>query len=189
MKTRLLIIFALVVSPFVFSQGFGMCLVNEDWPDAPCMDEIVNNHLPQHQVDKWAEYYEYRGTKFMESKKIEMSNAIESDQLPEWVDASIQNENVWRYYYFSGQAPNPYEYLQGVKFEPISHVNYVDFRNASGEIIEVGCSSGLRASGTYDFGGDFLQSLKCNPAMTLIPVFVAIGIVVGIIFIIKRKGK
>ena len=68
-------------------------------------------------------------------------------------------------------------------------VNYVDFRNATGEIIEVGCSSGLRASGNYDFGGDFLQSLKCNPVITLIPVFVAIGIVVVIIFIIKRKGK
>jgi len=64
----------------------------------------------------------------MESKKIEMNNAIENDRLLEWTDASIQNENVWRYYYFSGQAPNPYPYFEGVEFESIPQVNYVGFR-------------------------------------------------------------
>jgi hypothetical protein len=71
----------------------------------------------------------------------------------------------------------------------ISEVNYMDFRNTLGEIIEVGCSSGLRASGNYNFGGDFLQSLKCNLVVTLILVFVIIGIIVGIIFIVWRKRK
>ena len=185
----------LVWTVFTFSyllipQSFADCNINTDWPDAPCMDEIVNGRIPQHHVDQWAEYYDYKGAQFMESKKTEMNNAIESNRLLEWIDASIQNQNVWQYYYFSGQAPNPHEYLQGVEFEPISpHVNDVDFRNADGEIIEVGCSSGLRASENYNFGEDFLQSLRCDPAATLIPVFTIIGIIVGIVFIIWRKRK
>ena len=185
----LLVFIELVFISLLIPQSFADCIINTDWPDAPCIDQIVNGHFPQHQVDKWIEYYEYKGAQFMESKKQEMNNAIESNQLLEWVDASIQNQNVWQYYYFSGQAPNPHEYLQGVEFEPIPHVNYVDFRDASGEIIEVGCSTGLRASGNYNFGEDFLQSLKCDPTVTLIPVFVIIGIIVGIIFIIWRKRK
>lgn len=71
----------------------------------------------------------------------------------------------------------------------VEKVNYVDFRDASGEIIEVGCSMGLRASGNYNFGGDFLQSLKCNPVITLVPIFVLIGIVSGVIFVIRIKRK
>jgi hypothetical protein len=192
MKTRLLIIIGMILPvgfTFIIIPAYADCNINTDWPDAPCMDEIGNNHFPQHQVDQWTEYYEYKGKQFMESKKIEMNNAINSDQLLKWTDASIQNQNVWQYYYFSGQVPNPHEYLQGVEFKPIPYVNYVDFRTAEGEIIEVGCSSGLRASGNYNFGEDFLQFLKCNVSATLVPVFVIIGIIVGIVFIIKRKRK
>ena len=47
MKTRLLIITVLVVSPFVISEGFGMCLVNEDWYDVPCLDEVINGKYVQ----------------------------------------------------------------------------------------------------------------------------------------------
>ena len=186
----LLVCIAFAFSYLVIPYSFADCNINTDWPDAPCMDEMVNGSIPQHQVDQWIEYYDYKGARFMESKKVEMNNAIESNRLLEWTDASIQNQNVWQYYYFSGQAPNPHKYLQGVEFEPIPSVNYVDFRNASGEIIEVGCSSGLRASGNHNFGEDFLQSLRCDPVATLIPVFAMIGIIVGIAFIIwRRKGK
>lgn len=68
-------------------------------------------------------------------------------------------------------------------------VNYVDFRDADGEIIEVGCSIGLRAPEYRYFGDSFLDSLKCNPTVTLIPIFVLIGIIIAIIFVIRRKRK
>jgi len=190
MKTRLLIIIGIIFSGgFVIVNVYADCNINSDWSDAPCIDQIINNKLPQYQVDQWTDYYDYKGNKFMESKKQEMNNAINSDQLLEWIDISIQNQNVWQYYYFSGQAPNPNEYWQGVEFEHIPYVNYVDFRTASGEIIEVGCSSGLRASGTGTFGDSFLNSLKCNSVVTLILVLTLLGITVGVIFIIWRKRK
>ena len=35
-----------------------------------------------------------------------MDKAVQSDTLQQWVDESIQNQNVWTYYYFSGKAPD-----------------------------------------------------------------------------------
>ncbi len=66
---------------------------------------------------------------------------------------------------------------------------HMDFRDAQGEIMDVGCSSDLRASENYDFDGDVLQSLKCDPAITLTLVFMIIGIAVGIVLVVKRKRK
>ena len=182
MKTRLLIFFAFVGFPSLMSTSFADCNVNDDWPEAPCMDEIVNNHFLQYQVDKWAEYYDYKGSQFMESKNIEMNNAIKSNGLLEWVDESTQNENVWRYYYFSGQATNPYQYLQNVEFEPIPSVNYVDFRNAEGKIICKGYSS----------GGGFFEYPECGPIdQFVIHVLIIVLPVAGITssFVIWRTRK
>ena len=72
MKTRFLIIIGLAASPFVFSQGFGMCLVNEDWHDAPCLDETINGRYVQTDVDRWAEYYQHKGTVVMDEKRSEL---------------------------------------------------------------------------------------------------------------------
>ena len=58
----------LICSVIVTSQSFAMCVMNEDWPDAPCMDMIENGHYPQEQVDRWTEYYDYKGAEFMEVK-------------------------------------------------------------------------------------------------------------------------
>ena len=52
-------------------ETLAMCTVNEDWPDAPCMDMIVNGHYPQEQVDRWAGYYDYKGAEFIKEKKQE----------------------------------------------------------------------------------------------------------------------
>lgn len=64
--------------------------------------------------------------------------------------------------------------------------NYVDFRTASGKIIEVGCSAGLRASPDDSLGNDALLFFKCNPSLTLILV---IGVIVGIILVVWRIRK
>ncbi|MCV0409618.1 hypothetical protein [Nitrosopumilus sp.] len=74
------------------------------------------------------------------------------------------------------------------KTEKNIDANYVDFRNASGEIIEVGCSTGLRAFPNDSFDNDVLFFFKCNPSLTLILVLV-VGVIVGIIFIVWRKRK
>ena len=110
------------IFPLVIQHGFAMCATNEDWPDAPCMDMIGNGHYPQEQVDRWSDYYDYKGEQFMETKKAEMNQAIQDDILQEWVDESIQNHNVWTYYHFSGYAPGiPYYHAAG--FELITREN------------------------------------------------------------------
>jgi len=108
MKGRLLIIIGMIIFPVVLSQGFADCDINTDWPDAPCMDEGYQ----QHQVRKWAEYFDYKGEQFMDSKRIEMNDAIKDNRLLDWEEQSIQNQNVWQYYYFTGMAPNPHPHLQ-----------------------------------------------------------------------------
>ncbi|WP_160272859.1 hypothetical protein [Nitrosopumilus piranensis] len=77
--------------------------------------------------------------------------------------------------------------VTGYQYPPDS--NYVDFRDAEGKIIEVGCSVGLRASPEGHFGESFLEFIECA---TLTPLVLAIvlpfaGIVS--IFIIWRKRK
>ncbi len=64
------VLIAFAFSYLLIPQSFADCSTNADWPDAPCMDEIVNGRIPQHQVDRWTEYYEYKGAQFMESKKL-----------------------------------------------------------------------------------------------------------------------
>lgn len=121
MKTLLLVMMIIGASImfiiFQNSLAFASCAVNEDWPDAPCMDVIEGGRYPQEQVDRWAAYYDYKGAQFMESKKIQMDNAIKEDRLIGWVNESIQNSNVWQYYHFSGQAPSPYP--QKIGFDTI----------------------------------------------------------------------
>lgn len=166
---------------FLNNPAFASCIVNTDWPDAPCMDLIVGGRYPQDQVDKWTEYYDYKGAQFMEAKKTELDKAVKEDRLMEWIDESIQNSNVWQYYYFSGQAPNPYP--QNFGFEPISRnttVNYYDFRNAPSQNTpcDIGVGFGTKAS------CEFQNFLKMS--LIGIPIAVVIG---TLVFLFKRKRK
>ena len=110
MKTRLLIIIGMMVFPLLIPQGFAACIENDDWPDAPCIDSIINGKYEQKDIDRWADYYQYKGTVFMEQKHSELGQAIKEDNLQNWADESIQNRNVYEYYFFSGRAPNTGEY-------------------------------------------------------------------------------
>ena len=114
-----LVLTGIAFIPGLISDVSSMCVLNEDWPDAPCMDMIVNGHYPQEQVDRWADYHDYKGENFMEMKRQEMDKAVQSDTLQQWVDESIQNQNVWTYYYFSGKAPDIPNYHDAV-FELIT---------------------------------------------------------------------
>lgn len=166
---------------FQNSPAFASCAPNTDWPDAPCMDLIEGGRYPQDQVDRWTAYYDYKGTQFMESKKIQMDNAIKEDRLMDWVDESIQNHNVWQYYHFSGQVPSPYP--QKISFDPISRnmtTNYVDFTNVYGQTMpcDVGAGFGTQA------GCDFQNLLKM--ILVGVPTAVIIGAVI-VLFNRRRK--
>lgn len=98
-----------------FMSGFipnasASCIVNEDWPDAPCLDTIGNGRYNQEEVDMWTGYYSYKGSQFMEEKYIQLNEAIKEDRLEKWAEESTENRNVYEYYFFSGRAPNTGEY-------------------------------------------------------------------------------
>ena len=89
----------------VIPPVYASCIVNEDWPKAPCLDTIANGKFDQGQVNRWSDYYFYKGAETMEQKFQELSEAIKQDRLEEWIKESHENLNVYQYYFFSGRAP------------------------------------------------------------------------------------
>ena len=112
MKKFLVLLVLLVFPVFVF-DGFASCIVNEDWERAPCLDTVSNGKFDQREVDKWKDYYQYKGTEWMEQRRTEMDQQISEGTLKEWAYQSAQNHNVYSYYYFSGRAPDIGEYWAG----------------------------------------------------------------------------
>ena len=99
------IIAGFLASPFVMPESFALCVVNEDWSQAPCLDVIMNGCYDSEDVKMWMDYYDYKGESLMESKRIEMINAIEENRLQEWKSQSHENSDVWQYYHLKGEVP------------------------------------------------------------------------------------
>ena len=99
------IIAGFLASPFAMPESFAQCVVNEDWPQAPCLDVIMNGCYDYDDSKMWMDYYDYKGESLMESKRIEMVNAIEENRLQEWKLQSHENFNVWQYYHLKGESP------------------------------------------------------------------------------------
>lgn len=99
------VIAGFLASPFAVSESFAQCVVNEDWPQAPCLDVIMNGCYDSDDSKMWMNYYDYKGESLVESKKIEMLNAIEENRLQEWESQSHENSNVWQYYHLKGEIP------------------------------------------------------------------------------------
>lgn len=171
----------------LISSAFGQCVVNDDWPDAPCLDTIVNGRYDQKDVDRWTDYYQYKGTVFMEQKRSELEQAIKIDNLQNWVNESTQNRNVYEYYFFSGRAPNIVGYDGKfvefmIKESSTIHDPYLDdesLRLAANKIGEY--TGGGSGTPIFDISG-----------FQLIPI--SIGILVGIgsflgVMIFWRKRK
>ncbi len=133
---RILIITMMIIFPLI-PQSFAMCIVNEDWSAAPCLDSIANGWYNQDEVDQWAEYHSFKGAEFMEEKKIEMDNAIKEERLDEWIIESIENENICSYYYFSGRAPNAYSSSANFEIIQVSENDSTEHTIESGEIFEI----------------------------------------------------
>ncbi|MCV0411229.1 hypothetical protein [Nitrosopumilus sp.] len=98
----------LVVFPYFISNSFASCIENEDWSDAPCMDSFPINRA-EFQND-WAPYYDYKGFEFMESKYVEMKQAISDGTFNDW-KSNRENSNVYYYYLSVGKVQNQYDHF------------------------------------------------------------------------------
>lgn len=111
MKTRLLTIFVLGIIGLLVATNpqyvDGLCMENQDWPDAPCYGFRTQPGQIDEKKD-WEPYYDYKGSEFMEAKKTELLEAINDNRLDEWriEGPENQNNNVFLYYYFQGVIPH-----------------------------------------------------------------------------------
>lgn len=103
--SSVLSIFVITFFSLYMTQAEAICAPNEDWPQAPCLDVVINGCYDSKDVKTWMNYYDYKGESLMESKKTEMNDAIEENRLREWKSLSQENSNVWQYYYLKGEAP------------------------------------------------------------------------------------
>ena len=90
--------------------AYADCILDEDWPEKPCLDTPPYSNEYLRQV--WEQYYEYKGKEWMDEKRAEMDMAIQNGTLREWVETqsspdNFANHNVWQYYYLN-EAPNAY---------------------------------------------------------------------------------
>lgn len=120
MKLGLAAMLAASLAGFGNQPAHAGCIQDQDWPDKPCLDTPPYSEEYLKQV--YPQYYEYKGSEWMEMKKAEMDQAIANGTLRQWVETSsapdnFANNNVWRYYYLNDQAPDAY--AEAEVLEPI----------------------------------------------------------------------
>ena len=174
------IIFAIIllVFPVFLSSSFASCVVNEDWYGAPCLDTIANGKYDQKEVNKWRDYYQYKGTQWMEQKRVEMKQAISDDSLKEWISQSTQNRNVYSYYFFSGRAPDIGEYRAGFDEFMINESSTIHDPYTDDERYQL-------AKSKIPLGG-----LGIDPKLNqfvIIGIIIGVGVPVGLFFYWRRK--
>lgn len=168
----------LLVLPVFLSQGFASCVVNEDWENAPCLDTITNGKYDQNEVNKWKGYYQYKGTEWMEQKREEMKQAISDDSLKEWISQSIQNRNVYSYYFFSGKAPDIGEYRAGFDEFMINESSTIHDPYTDDERYQL-------AESKVPLGG-----LGIDPEFNqfvIVGIIIGVGVPIGLLVYWKRK--
>jgi hypothetical protein len=105
-----------ILSVMIPTTAYGLCLINSDWPDAPCWGRRCGDSNepacidPNWWKERWAPYYDYKGKEWMDAKKQELMHAIESNTLTEWKSLTPNgtNRNVHDYYFYMGEAPSIY---------------------------------------------------------------------------------
>lgn len=95
-----IILSCILVFSFVtlITQTFASCAFNKDWPQAPCLDTPPYTNEEQKQA--WGPYYNYKGSEWMEEKKLEMIHALETGTFREWADQpkDYSHWNVYEYF-------------------------------------------------------------------------------------------
>ncbi len=96
----------LLLVPLIMNNpAKAVCMINPDWPNAPCYGcpDCIPDQEKQRQ--DWDPYYEYKGGKFMETMKNQMIEAMKNGTIEDWVNGNQSNYDVWRYYYVNNDAP------------------------------------------------------------------------------------
>ena len=115
------------------------CPENTDWPDAPNRCDIRENYTRTQLKNLYDQYYQYKGTQWMEMKKTEMDSVISKGSwieghyaLSVWLghtqrELPFENINVYLYYALNGQAPDVGWgwYAANDEFEPVITLYYV----------------------------------------------------------------
>jgi hypothetical protein len=117
MKTRLLIIIGLIVFVPNFVDA-RLPPIDLDWPGR---EYFTADNYPGLEGEKeyWQQYYELKGSRWMEDKKKEMLDAFNNGTLEEWVNtlgplgnrnpdrySNNPNANVWYYYWINDKVPH-----------------------------------------------------------------------------------
>ncbi len=175
MKVFFLLMFGIIFSGvFVIVNAYADCKLNTDWSDAPCFDMWP---VSKSEVKAaWDQYYEYKGTEWMEIKKSEMNYAVDKGILDEWIYygsqfGNQQNYNVYFYYFIHDEAPAIGDYPESMfkkEDRVLNTTKYSDSNQDSFEIII-----------TYYY-------ISIGGLFVLISVIVCIGMI-G--FLIWRKRK
>jgi len=96
------------LTPYLVSNSFAICVINEDWSDAPCHSKRGENPSLNQMKRWWSQYYEFKGAEWMELKKQELVQAVQNGSLIEWKknDPDTTRHNVYMYYFLMGYVPN-----------------------------------------------------------------------------------
>lgn len=137
--TTIIVISSMILMPI--TQAHASCVHDNDWPGRPCLDTPPYSESELKQI--WDQYYQLKGSTWMEMKKTEMNEAIKNGILKEWYEYgkasnNFANSNVWNYYYTYGQAPDIISYYNGTitKNDLVPIITY--YYISSGAIILLG---------------------------------------------------
>lgn len=100
----------IAITPIVIYEVSALCLIDSDWPDAPCYGRTSDNPEIDQIKKDWEGYYQYKGEKWMNEQKAILMDFVSHGNLLSYLDHKSEfytdsNYNVWKYYYLQGQVP------------------------------------------------------------------------------------
>jgi hypothetical protein len=98
-----------LMTPCLVLEISALCMINEDWSDAPCFSGRRGEDPSLNQMKQsWAPYYEFKGAEWMEVKKQELMQTIQNGNLIDWKKGDLDgsHHNVYMYYFLKGDIPN-----------------------------------------------------------------------------------
>ncbi|MBS3925601.1 MAG: hypothetical protein KGZ34_02755 [Nitrosarchaeum sp.] len=105
-----IVLIGLTITPIVIDEISALCLIDSDWPDAPCYGRQSDNPEIDQIKKDWEGYYQYKGEKWMNEQKAILMDFVNNGNLLSYLDHKSEfytdsNYNVWKYYYLQGQVP------------------------------------------------------------------------------------
>ncbi len=130
----LVLIFTIAIIPNPVSAS---CSGNIDWIEVPCEDSQPYPGADQMMLD-WHPYYDYKGREFMENKKLELVQTLDSGTISDWLGPTSsrydvndnenidfsEKHNVFFYYYFMRAVPDSAGFIHETQNSPIEQFEY-----------------------------------------------------------------